>query len=227
MKGATSAKHQPPPPKFYTFPNHLNTKCDGSNHSNSDISKNSSMNDLSVLSPNLKSYLDPNHSHHGGGRSQRGNPSHQHDVVARSSATVTNSQHAEEPSPIITPHHQHHNQHLNQSSREEVYSPHLAALSSPPFRYTHTEDDGLLHSIFSARKVKKKRRVKQRRSNRNGGFTNKSDEVNEVDEHDEDDDDVLGLFSPEHISIHKMNLLHLVLNTRTLLQLNPYPITCF
>eukprot|EP00984_Skeletonema_dohrnii_P026971 scaffold16402_cov86-Skeletonema_dohrnii-CCMP3373.AAC.4 len=78
------------------------------------------------------------------------------------------------------------NEYRRGNEREEqVYSPHLAALSSPPLTYTtHAyEDDGLLHSIFSAKKQKKKR---TRRRGRN---------VN-CDSQDKSEEDVLGLFSP-------------------------------
>ena len=168
------------------------------------------MNDLSVLSPNLKSYLDPNFNNNNnnnniGGRSQRIHDAHHYEqhVVARDAIAVNNGH--PDAVDIHSPIYFHQSR---RSQEEEVYSPHLAALSSPSplFRYEynyniHPEDDGLLHSIFSAKKLhrKKKKMKKQRRSfQRNGKLVHHKggEKVDKEKKEDDDDDDVLGLFSP-------------------------------
>eukprot|EP00985_Skeletonema_marinoi_P028187 scaffold24278_cov150-Skeletonema_marinoi.AAC.1 len=200
MQGA--AKRQPPPPpppRFYnvnTGTHHLNNynhstddnnnNNDGSNHS--DMSQNSSMNDLSVLSPNLKSYLDKNGSH----RNNENVVAHHGNATA--AALMGSNDQVGVTSPLLHHHRTNCSHSYNNSNEyrrgnekeEKVYSPHLAALSSPPLTYTtHTyEDDGLLHSIFSAKKHKKKR---TRRRGKN---------VNNKGNQDKSENDVLGLFSP-------------------------------
>jgi hypothetical protein len=181
MKEAVAAnRRQPPPPRFYNFnptsgiiATTSSNDSSSNNHSytsNNMVSKSYS-DDLSVLSPNLKSYL-------------------------QTTTTAHNTRNGDN----------------NNKKEEEVYSPHLDALSSPtPFTYTNYSNttlsdicshidyiersslaslarDGLLHSIFSAKKQRKKKRSTTRRR--------ASSNSNSNNEQQENDNDVLGLFSP-------------------------------
>ena len=191
----------PPPPRFYNSNttginnnNNNNNNNNSSSHSSSSEGIKKSCDDdddarrrrRSVLSPNLKYYLEKN---------------------THPTLTTTNAR--------------------EEAEEEGVYSPHLAALSSPTATFTYTatnynndynnnnnynndhdnaaaadnngadvgghDDDGLLHSIFSVKKKKKQQQQKQRRRRRRGG-RRRNGGSSSLDNGKEED--VVGLFSP-------------------------------